>query len=529
MKLEKLSEYLSVTIITVLGCLLAAVCGQWTGSYRLQGTLMLIGGIIGVTVALVMRSNIWLLIPLTWLLKGKMIGLPGELPLCNAIIIYVLFAIFALKALKIVNTKPVYKWLDYILLINLFYILLMFVRNPVGTASIKTDLVGGRPYFDIAFAAIAYWIIAHFTISPRLARIFPLLTLGGNFLVGIINFITYHFPSTVPIIGGIYTGISVDTYFATDSSNTETQREGYLGKIGTDIGRLLASFYNPITLVNPLFFGRCLMFLLAVFFIFRSGFRSELMGLIAFFFLGSYFRRGIAEVMPLIFISAPILICIILMNGVLFDLPLPAQRALAFLPGNWDHRVIEDAEGSTGWRVQIWKNVWNSNQYIHDRWFGDGFGLPYRDFYDCTIGANRNSQESLTITGDYHSGPLSAIKFAGYLGLALILCLMFGAAIFAWKLIGRARGTPYFVFSIFIGIDAVFFPLKFIFIFGSYKTEIPLMIYSVAMLSLIDRSLAEWKEKQAAVSDENKDPFREGAGFAFPDFPTPRKTGGFVP
>ena len=57
----------------------------------------------------------------------------------------------------------------------------------------------------------------------------------------------------------------------------------------------------------------------------------------------------------------------------------------------------------------------------------------------------RESQENMLISGDFHSGPVSTIRFVGYVGLALFFPLLVGIAVYAARLIKRAKGTPYFL------------------------------------------------------------------------------------
>ena len=494
MKLERLSEYLTSIVATLLGAFLAVYCGQKAGSGQMNAGILLCGGVVALMTALIMRAKIWLLIPLFWPMSGQLVGM-GSLPARDFAIGYVFVVFLALKALKVVRTKPSHGFLDFLLFLNLFYVVTLYIRNPVGVASFGTELAGGRPYFEILFAAMAYWVVGHMTITPEFSRKLPLLMLAGDFLQAFFNFLTFHFPGTALIISKVYTGISPENFNAPDADQ-DSIRETYLAGVGTNQLRLICAYYPPLSTINPVYILRFLLFVSALYFLLVAGFRNAIFAAMCYFCLGSYFQRGIADIIRMAVMGIPILLCVGFLNGTLFELPYTAQRALSFMPGNWDPKAISDAEGSSEWRFEMWRRVWNSNKYISNWWLGDGFGISKDQLREAQMATEEDSaRESATIAGDYHSGPLTAIKFAGYIGLCLIVVLMFAAAAYGWRLINRAKGTPFFFLALFNGCNAIYFPIKYFFIFGSYKMDLALITYSVTFMSLTSRSLDQWKGK----------------------------------
>ena len=148
MKLDRLPEYLGIVVTAIIGILLALYLGQsaGVGSPKIY---MVAAGSIALLVALMMRENIWFLIPSLWCMTGKMVGMPGNFPLRDLVILYAFSVFLGLKALKVVRTKNQYNWLDMVLLFNLAYLLAVFIRNPVGTESMGSDRVGGKAYYEI--------------------------------------------------------------------------------------------------------------------------------------------------------------------------------------------------------------------------------------------------------------------------------------------------------------------------------------------------------------------------------------------
>jgi O-antigen ligase len=186
-------------------------------------------------------------------------------------------------------------------------------------------------------------------------------------------------------------------------------------------------------------------------------------------------------------------------------LPLTAQRALSFLPGDWDNQAKSAAEESSDWRFYMWQVALNSNEFIKNKLLGDGFGfsgyeLQIMNQAEDSDGGNGyvggDPQEAYMIVGAFHSGPISAIRYVGWVGLALYLALLFAAAGYAWRLMRAAASTPFLPLALFIGLPAVFEPIRYIFIYGAYDAGFPETIFVCGMLRLLSKALAAWPETQ---------------------------------
>jgi hypothetical protein len=274
--------------------------------------------------------------------------------------------------------------------------------------------------------------------------------------------------------------------------------------IGQPIGLLLVSIFRPLTLINPLYLVRFAAFALTALMLLGSGFRSTIATLAATFLLSSYFRRGWAEVLRIASFGLPLLGLILLMQGVVFDLPLPAQRALSFLPGRWDELAVREAQGSTQWRVEMWKTILGTDKYIESKWFGDGFGFTRRQL-DLMRALQRygatpeEMQENMMVSGGVHSGPISAIRYVGYVGLAIFLTLLIAVAMRAWKLIRQAQNTPFFMLALFIGIPCIWEPVLYTAIFGGFEGGLPETMFRLGLLHMLANSL---RTKSSAAYSE---------------------------
>ncbi len=498
MKLERVHEYIIPAMVMLVGIAAAVAAGYLSGEGQIGNIIALLGAAVGVGLLLTLRQQIWIMIPITWTLAGQIPLLPLPFAVRDLIVMAVFVSFMVLTAFKVVRRKPTYGLIDILMGSIIAYLIIAFIRNPVGVEAFDSDRVGGRPYFNVFIACLAYWVISRSLVPEGFAKWLPLAAFGGRSIEGILNTITYHFPSTVPILALFYSNISSETYAAQDilrrPEGESTGRQAYLLYVGHPMVVTLISYFRPLTLINPLYLGRCLLFGTAMIFVLLSGFRSTLIAAGGYFLVASYIRRGWTEIAHIMAIGLPSLLLIIMMQGVVFDLPQSAQRTLSFLPGRWDEIAVIEAKGSTQWRVDMWKTVLTSDKYIQNKWFGDGFGFSRRELQVIKSltshgGTFEDTQENSMVTGAYHSGPVSAIRYVGYVGLVMFVLLQIMIAREAFRIVKRALGTPYEYFAFFVCVPAIFEPFYYVFIFGGYENALPDAIVSIALLKAIAGSL----------------------------------------
>jgi len=190
------------------------------------------------------------------------------------------------------------------------------------------------------------------------------------------------------------------------------------------------------------------------------------------------------------------------------------------LPGDWDVTTVDEAEESVEWRHVIWRNVWDSgDKYITNWWFGDGFGMTKFQLRQSL--ASSDCQENAAITGCYHSLPLSAIRTVGYVGLSLYCVLLFCTAVYAWKLILLAKGTPFFPVALFMGVPAIVVPWPELILTGFFDASLQACIFTITMLRMISRSLEQYRLEQNLSVVEPEERLPELAFHQFPSDAAP--------
>jgi len=502
------SNQIVVWAALLLGLLVAVMIGSAVGSSDMRMVAGIMAAIPVVVIFVKLKTSIWVLIPIGWYLSGRLPWLPVPFTvrdLCFMAVIFFFTLFFATRALP---WKRKVGLLDTLIYINLAYLAIVFARNPVGFWAMQSSMVGGRPYFEIALAFGAFMILSRVQISNFIAKIFPLFFLIPAWCVALLDVVARLVPQTAYPLAMIYSGVGsrgVTSAFQEEAQLGQTRMTGMLGAGITSVTTLCAK-YNPITLISPLFPMRALMLVFALGAIFLSGFRSALLFAIVAFVLSTLLRGRLRDLSVAGSALLLALTALILLQGSVVQLPRTMQRALSWLPGDWDPVAVADAEGSSQWRFEMWGWAWNDDRILRDRTWGQGFGLSIDDMNLIASsviagegGGSRlggSDRENFMITGAFHSGPLSTIKFIGVVGLLLYYPLMCYMAVLAWRLCRRARGTEAFTLSLFVGIPIIYEPFNFVVVFGGLDSNYPQLLFWAGLLNMTSNYIDRLRAKK---------------------------------
>jgi hypothetical protein len=485
----------------VLGLLLAVMIGSAVGSSDMRFVAGVIAAIPVVVIFVKLKTNIWVLLPISWYLTGRLPWLPLPFTvrdLCFMTVIFFFTLFFATRALPWSRKLGL---LDYLIYINLAYLATVFARNPVGFFALQSSMVGGRPYFEIGLAFGAFIILSRVQLSELVARIFPLFLVVPAWCVGILDVFGRLSPQTGYLLNSIYSGVGsrdVTSAFQEEAQLGETRMTGLLHS-GTSSVLALCSKFNPITLISPLYPARLLALAAAFGAIFVSGFRNALLFAFAAYLLSAILRGRARDLWTSGSVGLLALLFLIAMQGSIIELPRTMQRALSWLPGKWDEAALADAQQSSQWRYDMWGWAWNDERIIRDRIWGQGFGLSIDDMNliaaSMMAGKGGSSllggsdRELFMITGVFHNGPLSAIKYIGAVGFALYFTLMCYMAIVAWRLCIKARPTSLLPITLFVSIPIIYEPFQFFVVFGALDSSYSQTLLWAGMLNMLSRSV----------------------------------------
>ncbi len=507
MKLQRFPEYLISIVAILIGLVFALYAGKLLGSGNIRNLTLLTGVIAFIVIGLVFKQRIWILIFLCWPMTGRLFSMPASPHDISILLAFAWFLLF--KAFKLVRNKPTYGLADLLVFINIIYIGIAYFRNPVGGLVMGTDSVGVRPYVDIALGAMTYWVIVRADVTTSLASRLPFLGLLSCIPNVLVNTLATFFPGAQTMLAHVYADIHEVSEQADFSAESGNARIGFLREIGLGTISILSCLYRPSTLINPIYLGRFILMVFGCVAILLAGFRSYFIMAGLLFVVYNLYRRKGGELFRIGLIMGPLLILFVAMQGVLYELPFPVQRTLSFLPGRWNEGAKESAESSSEWRFEMWRIMWKEEKYLHNWWLGDGFGYSRQTFMDNQMAAisgdYRAYQETFLITGGVHSGPLSTIRYFGYIGLFLYLLLACLVARVAHRFILRARGTPYFFPVLFFGAPCIIKPLFFVAVFGAYQVDMPATLFSLGMLRLLERSFNRYRSEQEAAQADTKE------------------------
>jgi hypothetical protein len=257
----------------------------------------------------------------------------------------------------------------------------------------------------------------------------------------------------------------------------------------------LCARYKPITLLSPLYPVRVALFAAALAAIFLSGFRATFLAAAVFYGLATLLRGRGRDMFVSAGIGVAALVLLISLQGSVVQFPLTMQRALSWLPGDWNQEAIEDAQGSSRWRYEMVEWAWNDNTILRNKIWGQGIGLSIDDMnlIAASMMAGKggatllggSDRENFMITGTFHNGPISAIKCVGVVGLALFSVLIIYLAVRAWKLCVLTAGSKAFPLALFAGMPIIYFPFQFLVVTGFYELDLTVSIFSAGLLNLV--------------------------------------------
>ena len=205
----------------------------------------------------------------------------------------------------------------------------------------------------------------------------------------------------------------------------EVVRLGTLAVAGAAIYSWLLTRHGlrgVLNLRRPL---RLLLLLLAVGGCLISGFRTSVILFLLIFACVFYFE-GLYRTSLLPILASVALIAGMLVLPRMENMPIMVQRAVSFLPVvRIDPVAREGAQGSTDWRVEMWKEALPQvPKYLIK---GKGYVIDPSDLFMAEVATFRGfgiQAAGALVAGDYHNGPLSVLIPFGIFGLVAFMWLI---------------------------------------------------------------------------------------------------------
>jgi len=341
------------------------------------------------------------------------------------------------------------------------------LTGGIGLRSMGGDVMGGKRYFYLLGGILAYFALTARRIPPHRAIFYialfylPQISYAVGDLVAVLpssfNFLFWFFPANGYIIGAAAAG--GDDY-----------RFGGVSTMASGILPFMLAKYG----IRGIFMSgkpwRLFVFIFIGFLVLIGGFRSAFISC-ALVFLIQFFLEGLHRTRLLPRLAFAGILALVFLVPFADRLPYEVQRTLSFLPVKIDSAARLEAEGSSTWRIEMWKAV--LPQVPDHLLLGKGYIISQLDFDSMTGGgfqvisaADRGS----AIAGDYHSGPLTVVLTFGIWGVIAVL----------WFLIASVRAlydnyrygeqslqtANALLFAVFLT-----HVLMFLFVFGSFQND----------------------------------------------------------
>ena len=457
--------------------------------------------VTAIAVIKILGVNIWVLIPVFISFGAQSPLLPLPLSVANIMSLFVLGVVAIQYMLGMVQLRWRMSKMEFFMLLVLLSMFVTYALNPVGLNVLGSSTVGSRPYLEVMLALAVYALLSGIQAKERAVKSLPFYVLVVNGVSSVLAGISYHFPSIGERLKILYGGFAPHYDESSKYGFQMAERFTYLGSISQIFQRYLMvrkDAWSPrITRIGVTVIGLGLALVAGM----LTGHRIALMTWVGFLIIYMLITRKLKMLFMCIIFGILGFIGLYVVHHAIMPLPLSIQRSMTILPGDWDRDVVHDAEGSLDWRLEMWDAVLHEKGRVRNKIMGDGFGFSARELelmQQVSMGKGVHGltpeelQEYFLVSGDLHSGPLTAVRFVGWVGLFFFTLLMLYLARSYWKLCRRSLGTPYFMVVAFMGIPWIWFPIKYIFLYGDYAHNIPGFIVGAGLYKLLEKVVSDY-------------------------------------
>ncbi|CAN5377464.1 hypothetical protein BH20VER3_BH20VER3_02640 [soil metagenome] len=410
------SARLQGAILSGIGLLLAIVAGAYVGSadYRplILGVLMVVG------IAFIFWSGRFF-----WVIAVASSALAGTFPILGGsfntfqILMGVGVAKFLIEDVVMRRTRfPAMPRIDLLLVAGFMGIITLHgLHDRFGMRFLGSTIWGGRNYVNVYVGFFAFFALQIIPIKGRLWDKLPYLVLAVTMFDLFIAVLTTVFPSTIFMIYPFYSAVSVSGVSELLTGNDElASRIGSLGNFGGALITIILARISLPQLFSLRNLSKLFWSAVGAVFVLASGFRTS----VATLFL-TVFVAGVRDlrlrVLALLPVAAALLFGLSFINSSVVPLPKSMQRALVFVPGNWDAEMRKDAAASNDFRVHVW-STFLKDYFPQHPWIGRGFGFRPEWTEDSLFIAKAVDYQQWVEVGNIHNGSLASLDALGIIG-----------------------------------------------------------------------------------------------------------------
>lgn len=399
---------------------IAAIVGYLLASPDVA-SIFLVGLILSVlAVPFFLRWHHAVLI-LSWNMMANVFFLPGSPPL------WMLAALISLgvtltsrildKNMRLMHAPAVTWSLIFMAAVVIFT---MKVTGTLGLRVLGGSSYGGKKYFFILFAVLAYFALSAQRIPREKASFYTAAFFLPEATAALAN-IAYMLGPTAWYLFYILPPELAIAQAAEDLEwnpmATKFARLNGFAFASTGVISFMLARYGVRGIFDISRLWRLSVFLGLIVMSMLGGFRSFLI-INGLMFGIQFFMEGLhrTRIFPALLVIGALVFGGIL--GFIEKLPYSVQRTLSILPIQVSPAVRADAISSTNWRLEMWRVLWPEvGQYF---WIGKGYTASATDYYLAFESTRRGisaDYEMSKLAGDYHNGPFSIIIPFGVFGM----------------------------------------------------------------------------------------------------------------
>jgi hypothetical protein len=467
-------------------CLPLAVCLGYLLANPLDittvGVLAIVLAVL--TIPLLLRwHHPWLIA--SWNVGALLFFIPGKPPVWMGLAA----ASFAICILQYTLNRrmkflPVPSLTRPLLFLTIVVLLTARLTGGLGARIFGGDTYGGKAYFTILAAVMGFFAIINRQIPRKRAGLYVLLFFVGGGSMAIANL-----PGLIsPAFNFLFLMFPVVSLSPFMDQNSVVGPVSGLGRLagfsfaGTALYCAMLARYGIRGVLDTAKLWRFILFCFCIALGMSGGYRGVaiivMMTLAFLFYLERLHHTRLV---------VPVVLVLLAGSGglVLFAnrLPYAFQRSLAFLPLPIDPVIKMDAQGSTEWRLQMWREV--VPQIPRYLIVGKGYSFSSTELQQLG-----QRMESTLLVGGYHNGPLSVIMCFG----------IFGSIAFVWLIVAGLRamyhnyqfGDPaYHHINVFL---FAYFAAKVVFfflVFGAFNSDLPAFLGLLALSVSLNGGVAK--------------------------------------
>ena len=405
------------------------------------------------------------------------------------------------KDLRLLNVPSV-TW--SLIALGLVVLVTAKMTGGAGLRSLGAGLYGGKKYFYIWFAILAYFALSAQRIPTPKAVFYTGMFLLSGVTAILSNLIYLAGPSAWFFFA----------FFPVDWAMGQAMEDFGGSPFAAKFGRLgglavagLAAYpymimrYGIRGIVDWSKPWRFVVLLLIIAVSLLGGFRSALVFFLLLFAV-QFCMEGLlkSRLFPILAVTG--VLAFVGMIPLVQKLPLSVQRSLSVLPLPVSPVARADAQGSTEWRVQMWRLL--TPEIYRYFWLGKGVSISPTDQYLAQESVRRGltrDYEMMILSGDYHSGPLSILIPFGIWGVLAFMAFVIAALRVLY--LNYRHGDPAlgrlntFLFSFFVTKLIVYFS-----IFGAIHSDIAFFVGIVGLSIALNGGARDQKRRSKAANAE---------------------------